>query len=370
MTDSLFQAYSPLLLWTGVGIILFRFLPDAFPRWLGRGLYWVGIPLEILALTRQTDFSAQAGIAPLVTIAAVSGGLLLALVSLQMVRWLSSSQGKLADKLADQPIDQSIDQSADKPPDNVQPDPGGSLAVETKAVLIGAASDPDPWQSRSRQGSFILSSIIGNTGFVGLAVVPVFISPAYLSWLVFYSVTQNVVGTYGIGVLLASYFGRHAATERGWTQLRDILTVPSLWAFVIGFLTHRADLPSVLEEGLSASIWIIIPAALMLMGMRLSQIQGWKSLRFAVVPAVLKVLVIPALVGLATLILGVPAEPRLALVLMAGMPTAFAGLILAEEYDLDRDLIASSIVLTTTMLLITLPLWLRIFGKNLPETLS
>ena len=46
------------------------------------------------------------------------------------------------------------------------------------------------------------------------------------------------------------------------------------------------------------------------------------------------------------------------------MPTAFAGLILAEEYDLDRELIAGSIVLTTAMLLLAIPLWLLIFGER------
>ena len=58
-----------------------------------------------------------------------------------------------------------------------------------------------------------------------------------------------------------------------------------------------------------------------------------------------------------------PAEARLALVLMSGMPTAFAGLILAEEYDLDRELTASSVALSTGALLITIPLWLTLFGQ-------
>jgi predicted permease len=50
------------------------------------------------------------------------------------------------------------------------------------------------------------------------------------------------------------------------------------------------------------------------------------------------------------------------MVLMSGMPTAFAGLILAEEYELDRELIASSILLTTFVLLMVIPVWLLIFG--------
>ena len=72
----------------------------------------------------------------------------------------------------------------------------------------------------------------------------------------------------------------------------------------------------------------------------------------------------PLLVGLATtLFFGLSGSPRLAMVLMSGVPTAFAGLILAEEYNLDRDLIASSIIISTVLLLLVLPLWILIFGS-------
>lgn len=47
---------------------------------------------------------------------------------------------------------------------------------------------------------------------------------------------------------------------------------------------------------------------------------------------------------------------------MSGMPTAFGGFIFAEEYDLDRDLVTSSIILTTIGLLLMIPVWLVVFG--------
>jgi hypothetical protein len=328
MTDALFHAYAPLLLWTGLGIVLFRFLPDTLPRLLGRSLYWVGIPIEIFALARQTDFSEQVGLVPLLTIATLLGGLTLAWISLKILRWLSIS---------------------------------ASAEIEQKTAEEAGQSG---WSDRNRQGSFLLASMLGNTGFIGLAIAPIFVDRAGQSWLVFYSVTQNVVGTYGIGVLLASYFGRHIEQHRGWILLGDVLTVPSLWAFAVGSLTRSVPLPEMIDLGLQASIGIVIPIALLLMGMRLSQLQGWKSLRLAVVPAVLKTVVIPLMVGVGMLELGVAPGARLAMVLMAGMPTAFAGLILAEEYDLDRELIASSIVLTSLFLLLTVPLWLLVFGDG------
>lgn len=331
MTETLFQAYAPLLFWTGLGIFICRFLPESCPRLLGRGLYWVGIPLEIFALARQTEFSQQASLAPVITVATLLGGLGLA--------WLVLRGIKRAEQ---------------------------AMVVDVEKGDDAIASIAPHWQQRSRQGSFLISSMLGNTGFVGLAIAPVFVNPQAQSWLVLYSVTQNIVGTYGMGVFLASYFGRPVQGNRWWTQIRDVLTVPSLWAFAISTITRSIEISPAIETGLQASIWLVIPAALLLMGMRLSQIQGWQSLRLAIAPTVVKALVMPLLVGILTPFAGIGTDAVLALVLMAGMPTAFAGLILAEEYELDRELIASSIVLTTITLLLTIPLWLVLFGRAIP----
>ena len=213
----------------------------------------------------------------------------------------------------------------------------------------------------SCQGSFILSSMLGNTGFIGLAIAPLIVSDQALNLVVFYSITQNIIGTYGLGVYLASFFGRPPQTNHWWIQIRDVFFVPSLWAFAIGCFTRSLELPTLVESGLQASIWFVIPVAFLLMGIRLGQIQGWTSLQTALVPALLKVVVMPGLVGIGTTLLGLPLASRLALVVMSGMPTAFAGLILAEEYDLNRELIASSIVMTSVLLLLIIPLWLALF---------
>lgn len=45
------------------------------------------------------------------------------------------------------------------------------------------------------------------------------------------------------------------------------------------------------------------------------------------------------------------------------MPTAFANLILAEEYNLDRGMIVGAIALSTVLLLIAIPFWLLLFGN-------
>lgn len=326
MTDTLVQAYLPLLFWTGLGLVSFRLLPTFLPRLLGRSLYWVGVPLQIFTLARQTNFSEQVELVPSITVFALTSGLVLAWLGLHGIRWLGNQTNVAS------------------------PEP----SVESL----------NPWHDSARQGSFLIASMLGNTGFVGLAIAPNFIDEHYLSWLVFYSVTQNIVGTYGIGVLLSSYFGKAQRVKHWLVHLRNLLTVPSLWAFTLGTLTRSVPLPASLESGLHASIWYIIPSALLLMGMRISQLNGWSSLKLALGPTLIKVFLLPLVVGVLTTALGLSPSPRLALVLMAGMPTAFAGLILTEEYELDRELISSSIVLTTGLLLIAIPLWLRLFGVS------
>jgi len=357
MFDTLLHAYGPLIFWTGLGLLSCSLLPDSLPRLLGRGLYWVGVPIQIFTLARQTDFSSQVELAPLVVVLALLGGLGVAWGTLQGLRWLE--QGR-SSPLGD------ANSAASLP--NRSSFAASSSFATSAAPLAAASTQEEPvlarpveagWEESARRGSFLVSAVLGNTGFVGLAIAPSLIAEPYLGWLVFYSVTQNVIGTYGLGVWLASIYGRSRGGKPWWVHLRDVLTVPSLWAFGLGMLTRTMALPPGLDAVLQGALWwVIIPAALLLMGLRLRQIHGWRSLKGAIAPALLKVLALPiGVAGLAAL-LGLSAEPKLALVLMSGMPTAFAGLILAEEYDLDRELIASSIVLTTAMLLFTIPIWL------------
>jgi malate permease and related proteins len=314
MVDTLFNAYTPLILWTGLGLFCFRFIPERIPHLLGRGLYWVGGPLQILALTRQTHFSSlDLGLAPLITLLTLGVGL------------------------------------------------GLSYACLGLARLPALAKSFAGLDDRHAQGSFLLASTLGNTGFVGLGIAPMLIGDRALSWSVAYSMTHNLLGAYGLGVIIASVFSR-SQTSAWWLSLRDVLFVPSFWAFGLGWATQSWTFPPLVESSLQTVLWLVIPCAFLLIGVRLSQLQGWSSLTMGLLPALLRSVIIPLTVGGMITAMGLVGEPRLAMVLMAGVPTAFIGLLLAEEYDLDRQIVASSIALTTLILLVMLPIWLVLFS--------
>lgn len=323
MTENLFQAYLPLIVWTGMGLLIARFLPQWFPRFLGRALYWVGVPLELIALARQSTNTNPENIVnspflvPTITVIALL--LSLAIAFLALWGW-----------------------------QKIFPD------------------SQEFFQNPGSKAGFYLAAALGNTGFIGLAIAPLLINPQALNWAVLFSVTHNVIGPYGVGVLIASYFSHSDQPNRWWVQLRDIITAPPLWAFLIGSLIQDFKLPEIVESGLQQSVGVVIACAFILTGIRLAQLSSWKSIKIAFLPAISRVFVTPFVVGMILMlilkILIIPSYYCLPIVLMSGMPSAFAGLILAEEYNLDRDLIASSILLSIILLLFILPLWIVIFN--------
>ncbi|MBD2097853.1 AEC family transporter [Trichocoleus sp. FACHB-591] len=329
MLDTLFRAYTPLLIWPGLGLLLLRFVPERFPQLLGQALYWVGVPLQLLVLGRQTEWSDRVGFIP-----AVAVGVLLLSLGLSLIFWwIAQRQSR------------SIEITADSLPSPVT-STSSSATVSPRATL----------------GSFILAAMLGNTGFVGLALAQVLFGIDDLGWAVLFSVTSNVAGNYGIAVFIASYFGHSATKNHWWIQLRDVVTVPSTWAFFLGFSTRSIVLPEAIATGLDQAVWVVMASALLLVGLRLGSIKGWRSLQRAILPTLLKVLIVPGLVGLGATCFGVTGVPRLVLVLMSGTPTGLSVLILAEVYNLDRELLTGSIALSFIGLLLVLPLWLTWFS--------
>lgn len=310
---------------TSLGAFLFRreIIPRHFPNLLGRFLYWLGVPLQILVLTRHSNLSQSIWLPPVMTIVLLLLSLSLTGCSLQLLKQLIQHQ--------------SVSSSIKNFTNSCYP------------------------SDRAERGSFILAASFGSTGFAGLAIVPAFVDRNYLAWVVLYSVTHIIVGSYGIGVFLANYFGRSGVKNLGKAIWKDMLCVPTLWMFLLGYYTHHIHFPRAVDTLLQAIAFSVTPGALLLIGMQLSQLQSLQNLRSAIVPSTLKMLVLPGLAGLAATLMGIPRAGCLVLVLMSGMPTAFTNAILAEEYHLSCSVAASNIILSTIMLPLMIPLWLFLF---------
>jgi hypothetical protein len=79
----------------------------------------------------------------------------------------------------------------------------------------------------------------------------------------------------------------------------------------------------------------------------------------------IKMLIVPLVLGGVLPYWGVTGTPRLVIVLQMAMPPAFATLIITEAYDLDRELTVTTLALGSVTILLTLPLWMGLFAPVL-----
>ena len=332
------------ILWAAFGTILYRekIVNENLPRLLGRTLYWVGVPLQIFFLARKSNFDQVVWLPSVITLAAIMVGLIFAVLIVEILQqFILATVTRLVPQNQIEGLFLSV---------------GLSIPLSTRQFI-----DRITPENRSSAGSFVLASILGNTGFIGLALVPSFVDSNYWSWIVLYGLTHNVLGSYGLGVLVADRYSNTQIKSNWWSQLQNIFFLPSLWAFAYGYFGRDIPLPSIIETIISQGVLFVVPGAFILIGMQLSTLQHWQNISSAIIPTLLKMLVIPGLVGFVLTIFGLTGDARLVLVLMSSMPTAFASIILAEEYNLDRQVAASSILLSTLALPMVIFMWLTIF---------
>lgn len=303
----LLELYAPLVALVLLGFILGKKLPANIPVYLGQFLFWIGVPTSILVFLRQADLSGPIWVAPVVAWLAILLGAILA--------WLWLSLGDRQAKLS--------------------------------------------W-SRPTQGSFLLAAMVGNTGYLGYPITLAFVGSQYFGYALFYDLVGSTLGTWGLGVALAAYFGGGVQKKRDLFQA--IAINPSLWSFGFGLGFRQVPLPNLVETILYRLGWAIVGFALILIGMRLSKLNSWHSLPKASISLGIKMLIVPLILGSSLALFGITGATGLAIVLQMSMPPAFATLVIAEAYNLDRDLSVTALAVGSGGLLVTLPIWLWLFA--------
>ena len=142
---------------------------------------------------------------------------------------------------------------------------------------------------------------------------------------------------------------------------KAILINPALSSFGFGLLFRQVAIPNMVEIVLEKLAWCAIALSLILIGMRLSRLNSWYQLKPAGISLFIKMLLVPLILGSTLSLFGVTGEAAQVIVLQMAMPPAFATLVIAETFDLARDLAVTALAMGSMVLLVTLPLWLWLF---------
>ncbi|MGF2039135.1 MAG: AEC family transporter [Nostoc sp. CmiVER01] len=289
-----------------VGFILGRKLPVTVPTRLGQFLFWVGVPISIVSFLRQSSLSGQIWIAPAFAYLAILLGAFLA--------WLG---------------------------------------------IKGQAYFRNTVPQAPTQASLILAAMLGNTGYLGFPITLAILGKEYFAWALFYDLLGSFPGAYGLGVLIAARFG--GGVQNRWQIIKAILINPALWSFGFGLLVREATIPTVVEFCLEKFAWSSVALSLVLIGMRLGLLKSWRSLPQAGMSLGIKMLLVPLILGSILPLLGLTGSTAKVIVLQMAMPPAFGTLVIAETFNLDRDLAVTALAVGAILLLLTLPLWLWLF---------
>ncbi|MGJ3246859.1 MAG: AEC family transporter [Elainellaceae cyanobacterium] len=344
LESNLIRLYLPLVTWVGLGVVLGMKLPVRVPFYLGKFLFWVGVPISILAFLRQADLSESVWVVPAIAWIAILLGASLAW-SWMMITGRVSRTSYLSRRRSPSRDDIGDGHTAS----NIANEP--------------FPRSPHPAHQRwslPTQGSFMLSAMIGNTGYLGYPVVLTLIGPKFFGWAIFYDLLGSTLGAYGLGVILAARFG---TSYQNMGQLfQAILINPAFWSFWAGLGFRQVPLSQPVERGLLGIAWAIVASSLLLLGMRLSQVSSWRNAQKAAISLSIKMLIVPMALGLCLPLIGITGPAQLVVVLQMAMPPAFATLVIAEAYNLDRGLTVTTLAIGSVGILATLPIWLWLFG--------
>ena len=305
------QLYERLSLPILLGILLGLNISNSYAVKLGKLLFSFGIPIAIALFLHNADLGESVWIASIIAWIAVSLGGFIAWA------WIRKKNYS----------------------------PKKNIFINNKAV----------------KGSFVLASMAGNTRYFGFPIILILIGQKYFGWAVFYDLMSSTIGSYGLGIIIAAYCNQKIHSYRSFISVA--FKNPALWGVGIGLCFRQVSLSEPLEVYLSNFGWIIVTLSLMLVGMRLSELNlSWRNLKLALITLTIKMLVVPLIIGMVISLVGIEGSTRLLIVLLAAMPPAISTLIIAETYNLDRQLTVTTIAAGSLILPFTLPLWLQLFG--------
>jgi predicted permease len=204
--------------------------------------------------------------------------------------------------------------------------------------------------THSDKNGLYLPMVFGNTSYLGYPVALFAFGMDGLSRAVVYDMMNSLV-IFSLGI----YIVHHK------NEIQEAFKVPLLYAVVIGLAVNllQIPVPDLVFTPIELIGMITIPLALLVLGYKLTEIKI-SAAKIALLASVFRigggVLVALAIINL----LSIDGLVKDIIVLQAAMPSAVMAMILAAKYNRDASLVASVVLITTVLSMISIPIILSI----------
>lgn len=210
--------------------------------------------------------------------------------------------------------------------------------------------------SRTTVGTLMLITPLGNTSFLGLAVVELALSRDHLASALAFDQLGSFLALATYGSVIASVFGNGPGGVR--PAIRRLVRFTPFVALVISVMLRTVEIPVGIHDVASAIGRTVAPVAMASLGLRFSLNRSAHSPSVVLIPLTLRLLALPALVYVCAVLIGsVGSIEWQTSVLESAMPPMVTAGVVAANSDLDGDLAAFVVGLGTIISLVTLTLW-------------
>jgi len=186
----------------------------------------------------------------------------------------------------------------------------------------------------------IFSGLLGNTGFMGYPVTQAMLGQGALPLAVIYDQTQSFM-------IFSTWIHRN---------LRSFIN-PPLIAMVFALILKRVALPLFFTNACQLVGNTTSPLAMLFVGLNVELDFHWSSL----IPAAVKLLLVPALALALTLLLPVTGDIRSTFILQSAMPSLVIGVVYGAQIGLDAKKLSQNVVVSTLLFPLTILFWARFF---------
>lgn len=214
-----------------------------------------------------------------------------------------------------------------------------------------------PVKSKKR-GILQFANVFSNCGFIGF---PIMESIYGLEGVIYTSIFNMyfAIFTWTYGVMI--FTGKVTLKE-----LKKVLLNPCVIAVYIGMfiMIFNIEIPSVIYSTIKTVGGMTSPLSMIIVGVILSKADIKKNLKDWTIyyGSIIKLIIIPILLYLVTLLIGDTSKVANTMVILSAMPAAAMTSILAESFNKEKDYASVIVFFTTLISLITFPIILKLIS--------
>lgn len=201
----------------------------------------------------------------------------------------------------------------------------------------------------------------GNTAFLGIPTLTEVFGPHLLpAASLIVAICVFWVFTIGLGYLNATQVKTKEAVFK--KTMMSLIKNPLLISVVLGLVVALLGfpLPKPVVTAIDMLAASVTPVVLVAIGLFIGkgELGKWSDWLPAMGLSGLKLLILPAVFFFAARHLGFQGDAFIASIVQSAMPLAITPFALADEFQLDKSLIARSIELSTVLSVVTIPVWI------------